>query len=323
MQLKRATILFVAILLVGFFGPSAVSHAQTAPVCAEPLTIGLFTPYIYEDGDLHSFDYLVSGAEDVRINKTVVGGIILEDRYSTQWDTALDADRVHVDVPGWYGYTGVVPIEISVSRLDGSCETPAFFSVTLPERQGNVSRVTPTSTSGAGAGYEYVPNSASVGAQESGSTARNTDSVSNGVETQSVDDMLAAIDAMGSTIKDNLVFGPMLVTPPAAENDVVNNGHPGLQCGPITLSGWVLLTLIHVALALIAGLYLWRMFGGASWWVGITILVPLLILLGLWFTLDTCRLFRWFPAITALIGFISILLVPMLDGNEHPGVAGE
>ncbi len=128
-----------AVLLVGITGFAGTASAATVSCESH---IRDFTPYVYEDG-LNSFDLFYDGAGAPVVLETTVAGRVLEPRYTSIWDGAVT--KIHVDVPGWYGFSGTVPVRVTVASLNGCLET-AQFDVFVPKAAPKTSPVVQSGT---------------------------------------------------------------------------------------------------------------------------------------------------------------------------------
>lgn len=121
--------------------PQGQAHAQT-PMC-DPSEIANFVPYIY-DGELHSFDYFHNGVSGTPV-RAQVGNIDLLPTFTSVWSNGVPPTKIHVDVPGWYGISGTVPVRVEILSQSGCLSTQTFI-VTLPEKPILVTPSAPTQT---------------------------------------------------------------------------------------------------------------------------------------------------------------------------------
>lgn len=129
---------------------SGVAHADTMSVCATSspgVSAGKFVPYVYEDGDLHSFDYILATATPKVSASATVGAFQLSPSYITLWGGTSTISKIHVDVPVWYALRGTVPIKLTVD--DGSgCSKVFNFNVVLPIKKSTPVSAAPWTRSG-------------------------------------------------------------------------------------------------------------------------------------------------------------------------------
>lgn len=124
------TLAGVAFLGLCLFMPGHYAQAQTPTVSqCNPSEIAGFVPYTY-DGKLHSFDYFYNGLPGT-VLKTVVGGIEIQPSYVSVWRVGTTTQKIHVDVPGWYSFSGNTTIAVEVLSRSG-CTNKQVFTVVLP-----------------------------------------------------------------------------------------------------------------------------------------------------------------------------------------------
>lgn len=126
--------IYTFLFSVLFFALSTTAaHAQVVPATSTPPSCGAtsFTPYVYADGTLHSFDYTLSGTSSLPLISKV-GNMQLDVRYSTVWRGATST-KIHVDVPRWNGFSEVTPVV-----LDSQHCSEQTFIVLLPQAKPSV-----------------------------------------------------------------------------------------------------------------------------------------------------------------------------------------
>jgi hypothetical protein len=129
--MSRIYTLFFGVLF--FVLGASPAHAQVASTTSPLPSCGVssFTPYVYNDGTLHSFDYVLSGTSSLPLVSRV-GDMQLDVRYSTVWRSATST-KIHVDVPRWNGFKEVTPV---VLGAPGCAEQT--FVVLLPQAKPTI-----------------------------------------------------------------------------------------------------------------------------------------------------------------------------------------
>lgn len=259
------------VLLVAFFAPMS-AHAQTPSVGCEAPAIGQFQAYIY-DGEVHSFDYMVT-----RPNTTVsylplavaINGEDVSLQYITVWEKGSQSMRIHVDVP-FTNLSGAVSITTGVLQItDGPppvCISGASFSVTLPAKQAAAPISSPTSL--------Y---------QEEDVSRETLDERGDAIPSEQ--------DEAGTTTAGESPIDTVLGT-------LTGRGAAG-ACMTQPWWVWALLTVFALAMALTAVLYMSVIVRKNSW-LASSVLLPLIAFLAVWYVLDGCRDFVWFPAIVLFL----------------------
>lgn len=269
-------VLFTALFLL----PTGVTHAQTlppAPICSAP-TITNFTPFVYE-GELHSFEYSILDDQPHLPLAVQIAGQQVPQRYVTIWDHKQPGARVvHVDVPflDLDGSTNISVVNTQVSSGSSvpGCATSVQFQVNLPVDPQPIPQppVTPPAP----------PSGPTTGGGGVDAPDNNGD---NG-ETP-------------ATSTDNGGGGGVIAPPPSD------------LCISAPLRVWVFLGMAALLIALISLAYMPRI-AQSNALLAATILIPLILLLGVWYFFDTCRAYMWFP--------IAILLISLgtLVGSGMP-----
>jgi len=132
-------------VLLAFTAFSGTAHAQvatTTSVCTPQ--VQNFVPYIYEDGNLHSFDYIYTGEGYPSIVSTHVGDFELDSRYTTIWNEGAYF-KVHTDVPSWFDLGDIVPVSTTILMPNGCVDT-YNFTISLPKKAPVSSVTTPATT---------------------------------------------------------------------------------------------------------------------------------------------------------------------------------
>ncbi|MBI4068152.1 hypothetical protein HY413_01945 [Candidatus Kaiserbacteria bacterium] len=279
-----SAVLYVGLFIAGILGTTIRAEAATMPaVCVNAPTIENFKPYVYEDGDLHSFDYTVVGDGTPVATATVVGGHALESRFTTYWQTGTtQATKLHVDVPSWYGIAGEVHIMVSVMTATSiDCVVQKEFVVQLPTRHLTApTPVTPT--------HPATPTgtSSTTKLAEKGKTTH----------TDKKPDVNEGKGMVGSGITDTVMLGK--------------------QCKSWPKMTWIFLILICIVAVFVIIDSLPYLLAGNGVRFAVTLLVMFLVLLALWFMFDRCREHRWFPIAVTLLTLGTLVMPTTLDGKK-------
>jgi len=280
-----STVLFVGLAVAAVFGMTSYAEAAEMPsACAAAApTIENFKPYVYEDGNLHSFDYTVPGGTVPVVMNTEVGGYSLESRYSTFWPGTNPGERkVHVDVPSWYGIEGKVDVSLTVGvpAIAGTstvCVIQKHFTVQLPAK--------PTKTSPSSGAAVTAPATPLQNAAEKAGKTGTTDNPWNSV----IEKMKEKEGSRSSLV--------------AALNKLISADKACKSWGDAT---WILLTIVSIALVLVIIDSLPYLLSGGGMRFGIALLALFLTMVGLWFMFDGCREYRWFPIIITIITLFTL-----------------
>lgn len=271
-------VLYIGLFVAGILGTTTRAEAATMPaVCVNAPTIENFKPYVYEDGDLHSFDYTVVGDGAPVATATVVGGHALESRFTTYWQTGtMQATKLHVDVPSWYGIAGEVHIMVSVMTATSvGCTVQKEFVVQLPTH--HVKAVTPVTPT-----HPATPPTTptTVKPVEKGKTAH----------TDKKPDVKGIV---GSGVTDTVSIDK--------------------QCTSWPKMTWIFLILICIVAVFVIIDALPYLLAGNGVRFAVVLLVMFLALLALWFVFDRCREHRWFPIAVTLLTLGTLIMPTTLD----------
>lgn len=342
-------VLYAGLVLLGMFGIVTSAEAAEMPnACATPPTVQDFKPYVYEDGNLHSFDYTVS-TEETLLAGTVLNDRMLEHRFSTMWrDAGAGKQRVHVDVPSWYGLAGEVSILASVSVGASGCLAQQQFVVQLPpKQQKNAAEVQATAPSVPSAQEDFRSKIERKYGEIKG-LELGLEAVGPVLNTFNVRDVGHGMYGMGKRMYDmkekmfgvnvEKQMGALLVGMHDAEKKVreVRGGERFEQsqlftsiqtwtssgdekeCTSWPATAWILLTIITIAIVLVIIDSLPRLLAGGGMRFGIALLAMFLIMVAAWFLFDRCRDYRWFPIAITLITLFT-LIAPTNLGKRGGG----
>jgi hypothetical protein len=317
---KSAVLLIVLSILAITFTTAGIANAQApAPLslCSQP-NIGGFVPYIY-DGELHSFDYLVFDNDRgvVAPTQTVIDGKGIETRYSTEWTLNGDT-RVHVDVPTWEGFYGTFPVTVHVKTGESAtCETQATFNVSLPEKVAAPPISQGFGTGGPVSGTDPSPTSAVTSTTDSNESPSVTISVDDGtgdsdtVMEEEDKDVIPVVSEEGTSDEGEGAKGLSAIVSLFAPITPA-----GGVCKTLPIASWIILSIIHVAIAGAIIFFLRNLISESNLWFTVALLVPFIGFLALWFVFDGCRMHQWFPVVVALVSLGTVLGVPADDGPK-------
>jgi hypothetical protein len=297
-SLAIPTVLYIGFFIIGMFGMTMNAEAYTnVPAQSCTTAVQNFNPYVYEDGDLHSFDYVVVGETNPTVTTTVVDGRSLENFYSTVWNTQQsDAKKIHVDVPNWYGFSEEVRIMVQVSGETPDCWAKEEFVVKLPPRSNTTpSAITPpvaTPTQPIES-TDPVPDENQESAKE-GSVA-SEDSNTND---ESIVDEVAGAGFLSSLVSS------------------FTGKTSGGQCYSWPSSVWIFLIIICVVAVFVIVDSLPYLLSGNGMRFAVVLLAMFLALLVLWFMFDTCREHRWFPIGISLLTMGTLIMPTSLDKKK-------
>lgn len=325
-----------AIVLTGVFSLPVSAHAQVQSPC--PTVVHGFVPHI-NDGRLDSFDFFVSSTGTPVVGNVSVGSIPMESRYVTTWQQGAWT-KVHVDVPSWYGFSGVTPVVVSVSK--GVCSDTETFAVLLPQNlipkkaavpvkapvavpqeKGTVEKaLKPVASSPIHASVSCEPGKATL------SWDTDTTNVTQFVVERS-DAPKGAFAAIKILPGNELGFTDTSVREGAAYSYRVKSflagktlsTSPEVACGiPVAAAAtpppvreaprgcsswpallWVGLVIAQLVSSIVIVDKLARLLQGNGWRFSLALFVPFATLLAAWFVFDACRAFQWFPVIVTLV----------------------
>jgi len=271
-------------------GIPAFAHAQaTSAECQTP-TIGQFQPYIY-NGELHSFDYTITRPNT---NTSYLPLIVTANdqeiplSFVTVWEKEGQNVRVHVDVPlsNLSGLSGQVTITTGSMQITNGpppiCIFSKTFSTTLPSAQSPVSPVQMADTD----------DSRETSTENEDVATTPSENDEGGVSEDAVDSgQVAENDDATSTSKS--FFSTLL-------DAFTGRGVASASCTTAPWWTWTILTILAFAVAITTVLYM-SVIVRKNLWLTLSVLLPLLVFLGLWYVLDECRHFVWFPVIALLL----------------------
>lgn len=298
---KVVGVLYAAALVIGFVLLGGTAEAalpepygvNQVASCVAPV-ISNFTPYIY-DGELHSFEYTVNGSESPLV-VAVVGERGIEYRYSTQ-RKGNGASRVHVDVPGWYGFTGEMRVVVSVlTGADAHCWSAAEFHVKLagptkvPTDTTKETLEVPTPPKNV-----IVIDSAPLSGEHAGSVAvvpKDKDQSVKSKEESLTRSMVATIGSFfGSKVSKD-------------------------ECKTLPRTAWIALAIVCLVAILIVIDRLPYLLKGNGVKFAIVLLAVFVVMLGIWFIFDRCRSYRWFPIVVTVLTLLTLITPTALDTKK-------
>ncbi|MEK7628289.1 MAG: hypothetical protein AAB421_02635 [Patescibacteria group bacterium] len=288
---------FFALILVFGLG-TGTAHAQTAPACTTPV-INNFTPHVYE-GSLDSFDYTVEGQGSILVVGTEVSGRKIEPRYATTWREAKT--RIHVDVPGWYGFSGNTSIKVQVmTGASTTCMTTQSFSVVLPVVAAVAKPVYTTSATPSVKAETPAPKPQPVVTLEKKMNGKDVAPTPVAQEETSNSEKKADTKKIDSAKKSEGFLKSFVSA--FASKGVVG------KCTSWSLPVWIILVIIAIVAGLIMldSLAYLMTNGGVRFTV--LLLAIFIALLGTWFFFDGCRSHQWFPIVLTCIT-LGVLIAP-------------
>lgn len=249
-----------------------------------------FTPYVY-DGALHSFDFVYPDASYVTIVGSV-GNTSVPLNFMTRSIDSVGAVRMHIDIPTT-PVAGGLPIRITLLSSHGVgqpiCAATVSMTVSVP---ATAPAAAPT-TSVSPTPPTEAAHTSSEAPQFTAASATETDSIDN--TTPEVGEKSAA------------TTGTALVSVTKNLFDTVCASTSSVY------SLWVTLLILYV---LLVGALLWSKWP-ASWafirsteWRLTGTLLPLALLLALWYFSPACRGAGWLPLIAMLTaGFGAFMIL--------------
>ncbi len=303
---KVANVLYAAVFVFGLFVFTGITEAalpepyavNPTPTCVSP-KIQNFTPYIY-DGELHSFEYTVSGSENPLVVATVVGERGIEYRYTTQ-RRGEGLSRVHVDVPGWYGFSGDTRIVASVATgADAHCWSVAEFRVKLSgptKSAATVTAITPVATPTVKPRTETPPSPKGVRILD------NTTSAGTPPAPTAPKDSEEPISSDASLTREMITSISAFFGAGASKN----------QCRDLPQSAWIALLIAIIVALLVVIDRLPYLLKGNGVQFAISHLIVFVVALTLWFIFDGCRSHRWFPIAVTVLVLLTLLTPTALD----------
>lgn len=296
--MSRIYTLFFGVLF--FVLGASPAHAQVASTTSPLPSCGVssFTPYVYNDGTLHSFDYVLSGTSSLPLVSRV-GDMQLDVRYSTVWRSATST-KIHVDVPRWNGFKEVTPV---VLGAPGCAEQT--FVVLLPQAKPTIPTpivpiipVTPSTS--------YTPPTSQPTAPKQ--PVKEAPMPVSSAPTQSTSDTKSTTTAnqdnfVSQILKNLRADKEPTATPGAVAPTVGKSG----QCTTPAPALWVAFLIVHLVASVIILNNTSFLLQGNGWRFSAALFAPFIAMLGLWFLFDGCRSYQWFPILTTLFTLITLL----------------
>ena len=299
--MKKVTIavrLLLAVIVVGvgivamsavfpshvFAAEVSVQTAQLLPpgsnTCA-PLAASGFTPYVY-DNALHAFEFTLQDSSYVAVIGTVGNTNIPLNQMRRQIDST-GALRIHADVATTQ-IRGSLPITVTLLSAKGPSQ-PVCVSVVVTTLLGSGSAAptpAPAPSSGASSAPAPKPSTPAAAATTSKtkpSSVGDKDKTKTGTSTAA----LAVTQNVVTALKD-------ICSPKNA---------PTL---------WVILLVLYAAgvAAVVFGKPKMPAFMQSQESIAAAIVVPFLLLFGLWYFAESCRINAWAPAIATIIALAGL-----------------
>ncbi|OGG73794.1 hypothetical protein A3A40_00705 [Candidatus Kaiserbacteria bacterium RIFCSPLOWO2_01_FULL_54_20] len=283
----------VGIVATSVVFPSHVSAAEVSVQTAQllppgsntcaPLAASGFTPYVY-DNALHAFEFTLQDSSYVAVIGTVGNTNIPLNQMRRQVD-ATGALRIHVDV-ATTPIRGSLPITVTLLSAKGPGQ-PVCVSVVVTTLLGS-GAATPTpvpapapssGASSAPAPKPSTPATTTAGSQTKPSSVGDKDKTKTGTSTAA----LAVTQNVVTALKD-------ICSPKNA---------PTL---------WVILLVLYAAgvAAVVFGKPKMPAFMQSQESIAAAIVVPFLLLFGLWYFAESCRINAWAPAIATIIALAGL-----------------
>lgn len=235
--------------------------------CA-PLPVSGFTPYVY-DNAAHSFEFYVPDSSYVAIAGTVGTANIPFNQMTRRVDAA-GMLRIHVDTATMPSGNG---LPVSVTMLSAKAGQPVCMVTVSTSIEGGGAAVTPSAPTSGGSTGAGTGSSGSQGASQSGGKPSN---VSTGTSSAT-----SAPPVVGGT---GIAGGPACASSASATNL------------------WVVLLVLYALVAGIAASGQLQIITDYKLeWTAAAIVVPFLLLFGIWFFVPTCRTGLWAPVVAILI----------------------
>jgi len=257
-----------------------------ASTCPQ-LSASDFTPYIY-DNALNSFEFTVPNASYVAIAGSV-GGNFIPFHFMTRRVSPSGTLRIHVDI-ATTPIDGTLPIEITLLSSPGPGQPTCISVVSMNVGSGPIQNAPTTNTAG-------VTPITTPSAPTTGGSSQNSQG-GEGSTTSAGGNASSSIGGMASSIL-RTPFDTLCAS---------NNGAFRL---------WLILLGLYALLA-VALVYqewpsAWSVPRAPEWRLA-GLLLPLLLLLALWYFSPVCRSSWWMPLVAAIIAAIAALIV----FRDHP-----
>lgn len=291
-------------LFVGFFFSGVSAEAATATSCVAAPVIEGFRPYVYPDGDLHSFDFTVTGEGFPRAAVVMVDGRPLDPRLTTTWQTATPNSRkVHVDVPNWDGFSKDVKISVTLWSLSSQdCTTQKDFVVTLPApKTAKFSQSTPVHVKPSTDTEKPPVKPVTPGINVAPSTKGD------------IDEPARPIDGIKDAVGEKDGGGPGFFQSLFAS--LLGNKAATAACKSWPFATWIFLAIIAIVAIVVIIDSLPYLLSGNGVRFAIALLAVFLVMLALWFLFDRCRVHRWFPIVVTLLTLGTLIMPTTLEGR--------
>lgn len=267
--------------------------------CVQP-TVTSFTPYIY-DGELNSFDFTISDATYVTISGQV-GDVAVPFKYMTRRVDSAGVLHMHVDVPS-IRVSGVLAVSVTLLSATGQkvCASVVGMNLTGP--------AAPITGSGTvGAPKPSTPTQGSSGVQpgkaaKPSKPAPSKPSTGGKATTVSPTSSTSTIGSASSTIRGNVQ---------STLDKICTTEGGAVRLWTVLLAVYLLI----IAATILAQPPVMPNAQSASL-LALAIVVPLLVLLGVWFFSPSCRVGNWVPIISVIIALIGFAL----GFRHHPRLA--
>lgn len=294
--LAIGVISFVAFMMPASAAAQAITNTtQVLPpggTGCPVLPINAIVPHV-SNGALHSFDVTLANSSYVAL-LAQVGGEGIPFNYITRFSYGSGVVRHHVDVQTTPIRGAVTVSLILLSSPPGSptCLSTISFGVSPT---GTV--LAPGATTGT-MGTPVKPPAQS--SPSTGVTSKPGTTAGASTTTSGTKGTVTATSAT-STVRSPVDTGL------AARLQSMCAGNNSLQL-------WFLLLAVYVVIAALTALARPPLAQRALWIPLVLILVPLVLLLGLWYFVPSCRAAGWVPAVSVIIA-IAALLVAFRDQN--------
>lgn len=282
--------------LVAFAAPGSAaaqavsSNAQVLPPGGSGCTtlpINAIAAHVV-DGALHSFDVTIGDASYTAI-LAQVGGEGVPFNYMTRFNHGSGMVRHHIDLQ-------TTPIRSSLPVSIVLLSSPQGSPTCLTTISFSVSPSGAVLAPGASTGVTNIPQSTSTGGSTSSGSSGGS-SVTGSTGTPGTVVATSSATTAGSPVQSGFV----------ARLQNMCTGNNALQL-------WFLLLAIYVVIAALTALARPPLSQRSVALPLVLILVPLVLLLGLWYFVPSCRAAGWVPAVSVIIA-IAALLVAFRDQN--------
>lgn len=292
-----------ALLIAPSFASAAEISVQTAQLLppgsntCTPASVTGFTPYIY-DRSLHSFEFTVGDSSYVAIAATV-GNVNIPFNQMTRMGAAAGAVRIHADLPSM-PVRGGLPISVTMLSAKGSGQPVCITSVATTITPSGGLSLTPPSA---------APSPTPVTSPATGTTAPKPK------PTPAPASAVKPATTTGGGAKETTATSAAFATTQNILKDICTGA------GADRL--WFILLAIFVAIVAFA------VFGQAQLppamrtqeWMAAAIVVPFLLLFGLWYFAESCRTSPWVPVIATIIALAGLAIAFWERGGKIPQAA--